>query len=69
MTIAIGAVLLRGDSARKPFSLAKERCGPCFDGSSVKPMFGLVFLKWRLLGMLQKQKARLSTPVPLPRAL
>jgi hypothetical protein len=37
--------------------LAKERCGSCFDGTSAKPIFELIFLKWCVLGMLQKQKA------------
>jgi hypothetical protein len=50
--VAVGAILLRGDSLGKIVSMATERCGSCLDGSLARAMIGLVFLKWRALALL-----------------
>jgi hypothetical protein len=55
--VAVGTVRLSGDNAGKTNSMANERCDPCYAGIRASPAFGLEFLKWRMLVLLEKQKA------------
>jgi hypothetical protein len=52
--VAVGAIRLHGDSVGKIDSMANERCGPCLAGILARPMFGLVFLMWHTLTLLEK---------------
>jgi hypothetical protein len=57
VTVVVGVVCLSGDNAGKTDSMANERCDPCYAGIWASPTFGLEFLKWRMLALLEKQKA------------